>query len=494
MKKLLFLVPQIEAPPVTDRENVDLQDKMVWTFGCLVIYLILCGTPLYGISLSVLSTSMDPLYWYRPMLASRNGSLMELGISPIVTANLVLQLLIGSRIINVDQNSNSEKALFQAVQKLFAIMIAIGEAIAFIASGVYGHWLYDLGITNTLLVFVQLVFACVVLILLDEIIQRGYGIGNGVSLFIATNICTNIIWKTLSPTTIDTSSGIQYEGAIIALFHLLLTRKSIVPALKEAFYRSNLPNITNLFATILMFVVVIYFQGFRVDLPVKSTKVRGTHGQTKYPIKLFYTSNIPIILHTALVSNIFFLSQVLTNRFGDNIVTNLFGKWRYSVGNSINTRYNLNNLDYNASTPIGGLVYYISAPHSIYELLSDPIHSIIYLVFILSTCALFSYTWINVSGSSPKDVAKQLKEQGLVIRGYREHATHEVLQRYIPTAALFGGVCIAFLTLVADMIGAIGSGASILLAVTIIFEVFETYVREAQQQGMQLNMPNMGQW
>jgi len=303
---------------------------------------------------------------------------------------------------------------------------------------------------------------------------------------------TNIIWKTLSPTTIDTSSGIQYEGAIIALFHLLLTRKSIVPALKEAFYRSNLPNITNLFATVLMFIVVIYFQGFRVDLPVKSTKLRGTHGQTKYPIKLFYTSNIPIILHTALVSNIFFLSQVLTNRFGSNIITNLVGKWDINVGNTINSAYNIGNLDYNSSKPIGGLVYYMSPPHTIYELLSDPIHSCIYLTFILSTCALFSYTWINVSGSSPKDVAKQLKDQGLVIRGYREHATHEVLQRYIPTAALFGGVCIASLTVIADMIGAIGSGASILLAVTIIFEIFETYVREAQAQGMQLNMPNMG--
>ena len=109
----------------------------------------------------------------------------------------MLQLLAGSRMIYVDQNNVSEKASFQAVQKLFAIMIAMGEAIAFI------------GIGNTILIFVQLVAASIVLMLLDEIIQRGYGIGNGVSLFIATNICTNIIWKTLSPTTIDTSSGIM---------------------------------------------------------------------------------------------------------------------------------------------------------------------------------------------------------------------------------------------------------------------------------------------
>eukprot|EP01084_Bolivina_argentea_P259792 438509_1 len=491
MKKFLFIVPQIEAPPTNERETIDLQDKLLWTLGCLVIYLILCGTPLYGVRLQTLSQNADPLYWFRPMLASRSGSLMELGISPIVTSGLVLQLLAGSRMINYYGNDKEYKALYQAVQKLLAILISVGSAFAFIASGVYGHWWYDLGVIGCILIFIQLFCGSLILILLDEVIQRGYGLGNGVSLFIATNICTNIVWKTLSPTTIDTASGIQYEGAIIALFHLLLTRKSIVPALKEAFYRSNLPNITNLFSTILMFIVVIYFQGFRIDLPVKSTKLRGTQGQTKYPIKLFYTSNIPIILHTALVSNICFLSQVLTIRFGSNVVTNLFGKW--SVASdiaSINHDYNMGNMDYNSNKAIGGLVYYMSAPHTIYELISDPIHSVIYLTFVLSTCALFSYTWINVSGSSPKDVAKQLKDQGLVIRGYKEHATYQVLQRYIPTAALFGGVTIAALTILADCIGCIGSGASVLLAVTIIFEIFETYVREAQAQGFQ--MPGMG--
>ena len=137
MKKFLFFVPQIEAPPTSEKEAIDLQDKLLWTLGCLVIYLILCGTPLYGISLKCLSESVDPLYWFRPMLASRSGTLMELGISPIVSSGLVLQLLAGSRMIYVDQNNNSEKALFQAVQKLFAIIITVGEAIAFIASGTF---------------------------------------------------------------------------------------------------------------------------------------------------------------------------------------------------------------------------------------------------------------------------------------------------------------------------------------------------------------------
>ena len=91
--------------------------------------------------------------------------------------------------------------------------------------------------------------------------QKGYGLGSGISLFIATNICETIVWKAFSPTTINTGNGTEFEGAVIALFHMLITRNDKVRALKTAFYRQNLPNITNLLATVLVFVVVIYFQG-----------------------------------------------------------------------------------------------------------------------------------------------------------------------------------------------------------------------------------------
>jgi len=40
---------------------------------------------------------------------------------------------------------------------------------------------------------------------------------------------------------------------------------------------------------------------------------------------------------------------------------------------------------------------------------ANPFHALFYIVFMLSACALFSKTWIEVSGSSARDVAKQLK-------------------------------------------------------------------------------------
>lgn len=110
----------------------------------------------------------------------------------------------------------------------------------------------------------------------------------------------------------------------------------------------------------------------------------------------------------------------------------------------------------------------------------DPIHAVFYVAFVLLSCALFSKTWIDVSGSSARDVAKQLKDQGMIMPGYRESDHPRVLNRYIPTAAAFGGACIGALTIVADFLGAIGSGTGILLAVTIIYQYFETVCKEQE--------------
>merc|ERR1711972_509136 len=246
----------------------------------------------------------------------------------------------------------------------------------------------------------------------------------------------------------------EFEGAVIALSHLLWARSEKVMALKEAFYRQNAPNITSLFATVLVFFVVIYFQGFRVDIAVKYQKLRGQMGS--YPIKLFYTSNIPIILQTALVSNLYFFSQLLYKRFKSNMIVNMLGQWQEveMTGQSI---------------PVGGLVYYLSPPTSFMDIWDDPIHALLYVAFVLSSCAIFSKLWIDVSGSSARDVAKQLRDQQMMMPGYRDSDLPRVLNRYIPTAAAFGGACIGALTIVADFLGAVGSGTGILLAVTIIY-------------------------
>jgi len=462
VKPLMPIIPEVQKP----EKAINFKEKMLWTSLTLLIFLVCSQIPLYGI---VSSGASDPLYWMRVILASNRGTLMELGISPIVTSSMVMQLLTGVKILSVGEDEDS-KACMRAAEKLVGMLITIGQGSAYILGGMYGD-VRDLGWGNGAMILLQLLVSGIIVLCLDEMLQKGYGLGSAISLFIATNICETIIWKSFSPHTVNYGRGVEYEGAIIATIHLLMTRNDKVRALKEAFYRPNLPNLTNLLATIFIFVVVIYFQGFRVDVPIKSQRMRGY--QTTYPIKLFYTSNMPIILQTALVSNMFFISQILYKKFPSNIFIALFGSWE-TYENS------------GQSFPVGGFCYYISPPNALAEIFTDPLHFFFYVAFVLGTCALFSKTWIEVSGSSPKDVAKQIFDQKMMIVGHRasEGATLAYLKRYIPTAAAFGGLCIGFLSISADFMGAIGSGTGILLAVSIIYQYYEQFVKEQEETGI----------
>jgi protein transport protein SEC61 subunit alpha len=130
------------------------------------------------------------------------------------------------------------------------------------------------------------------------------------------------------------------------------------------------------------------------------------------------------------------------------------------------------------------MVYYISPPGSLSGFFEDPIHGLCYILFVIASTAMFSRLWIDVSGSSAKDVAKELKDQGTFIPGYRDSSTVNVLNRYIPIAASCGGMCIGLLTIFADIVGAIGSGTGILMAVTIIYQYFEIVVKEQESASL----------
>lgn len=460
VKPLMFLVPSIRDSD----KLISKQTRFTWTAIALFIYLICCQIPLYGI---YQSSGSDPLYWLRVILASNRGTLMELGISPIVTSSMIMQLLAGSKLIDVDKNSKEDKDLFDGATKIFGFLITIGEAVAYVISGMYGD-LSSLGAFHAYLIIVQLIIAGVIVLLLDEVLNKGYGLGSGISLFIAVNICETIVWKCFSPFTINSESGAtEYEGAIVSTIHMLLTKSNKIGALQKAFYRTSSANLLNVITTVVVFFIVIYFQGFRYEISISRKETPGAY-QT-YPVKLFYSSNMPIILQTALVSNLYFFSQILYKRYKGNFLVRLLGQWQEveSGGHSI---------------PVGGLSYYISPPRDMLEIARDPFHTIFYIAFILISCALFSKTWIEVSGSGVNEVAKGLTEQGYFIQGFRDISTKDKLKRVIPIAATFGGMCVGALTIFADFVGAIGSGTGILLAVTIIYGMYEEITKDDRRR------------
>jgi protein transport protein SEC61 subunit alpha len=326
----------------------------------------------------------------RVILASNKGTLMELGISPIVTSGMIMQVLASVKLIEVDQSLKSDRELYEAATKFFGILITIGEAIAYVFSGQYGD-LNLIGVTKCMLLIFQLVFAGILVMILDELLSKGYGIGSGISLFIATNISENIIWKSFSPFTVTSDKGgVEYEGAIVATIHFLITKNNKVEAINRAFYRKGVPNLSNLVATIIVFLIVIYFQGFRKEIKIASKRIPGAY--ITQPVKLFYCSNTPIILESALVSNLYFISQILYKRYKNFFLIRLLGQWQDGEGGQ--------------SIPIGGLAYYISPPRDLVDFLSDPLHSIFYVLFILISSALFAKTCVELSGKSSRDIAR----------------------------------------------------------------------------------------
>ena len=458
-------------PEVTDANGrIPLKDRILWTSFTLFIYLICCQIPLFGI---YKTSDADPLYWMRVILASNKGTLMELGISPLLTSNMIIELISNAKLITYNPQIKQDKRLLEAFEKLLSIIVSLGTAFVYVFAGMYGQVQY-IGVLKALLLVLQLTFASVIVIYLDEMIQKGYGIGSGTSLFIATNICENFFWKSFSPVTIATDNGVEFEGAVIALFHFLLTKENKVTALKLALYRGHLTNLYNIFTTVLIFLIVIYFQGFQIDLRLINKQYKGA--SSSFPIKLFYLSNTPIILQSALISNLHVISNILFKKFKQFSFIRILGVWKMS---SASGREEL----------IGGIAYYLVPPASLSDVVKNPFHFVVYLIIVTVTCGVFSKLWLELSGKSSVDVLRNFHENNMTVAGVsRELSIYKYLNKYIPIAAILGGVFISLLSVFSDLIGIIGSGTGVLLVVNIIYGFYETIKKESDGNGKQFSL------
>jgi len=265
--------------------------------------------------------------------------------------------------------------------------------------------------------------------------------------------------------------------------HLLRTRSDKLEALYMAFFRPHLPNLTSIFATAVIFFLVVWLQRWRVSVPrYVIQQQRAMEHPEPLRIRLFYASNMPIILQGALMANLFFFSQLMFMRMPDNPLVRLLGVWSDEGGAAGRSR------------PTGGMSYYISAPGDVQEMVMDPFRTVFYIVYMLAICALFASLWIMVSGTTSQKIAEQhlSQEQPIVFaRTVKEdkikkdkkgtiESMKTVLDRYIPTAARLGGMAIGALSVLSDFMGARGSGTSILLAVTIIDEYAQELLRERE--------------
>ncbi|MEM3730903.1 MAG: preprotein translocase subunit SecY [Candidatus Bathyarchaeia archaeon] len=455
-KPISRVIPEIKAP----ERKVSFNEKIFWTALVLIIYLIMSEVPLYGIS----TEPLGELAALRIIFASSRGSLMELGIGPIVTAGLILQLLVGSAIIECDMSRPEDRSLFTAASKVFAIILTGVQASAYIIGGMYGQ----LQGTTAVIVFLQLLAAGVIVLLLDELIQKGWGLGSGISLFIMAGVAQHIFWASFA--TVPAVGELRAYGFFIALAQVVSAGQPIsIMWLRE---NPQNPSMLGFIATIAAFLIIIYMEGVRVELPISYAGYRGF--RSRYPIKLLYVSNLPVIFASALFANIYFFSQLFWSLSGQptpgrNFWLDLLGQFKWT-GEGTNRRVE----------PAGGLVYYVTAPHNFVDVMQDPVRAFGYLAILVAFCVLFSLTWLEVGGLGPSTVAKQLVGAGMQIPGYRrsERAVEMILKRYIPAVTILGGIVVGLIAGISDFFGVFGSGMGILLSIGIIYQYYEILVRE----------------
>ena len=286
------ILPEIKVP----ERKVSFNEKIFWTAMVLIVYLVMSEIPLFGIPKS----ATDQFSALRVIFASNRGTLMELGIGPIVTAGLILQLLTGSAIIQCDMGDSQDRGLFTIASKVFSILLTGIQAAAYLISGMYGA----MASTATIVIFLQLIASGLVVMLLDELVQKGWGLGSGISLFIMAGVAQNILWQTFSPGT-----GL-FVGSLSSLLSRGQTLTTWIIGTQSGAYGS----LIGFIATIGAFMVVIYLEGVRVEIPMTYAGYKGF--RSRYPIKLLYVSNLPVIFASALFANVFFFSQLALEHAG----------------------------------------------------------------------------------------------------------------------------------------------------------------------------------
>lgn len=446
-------LPEVEKPIY----KLSLNKKLIWTGIALAIYFLL-SSQFFGHVYGVSPQMVPQLQRLAMLFGSTFGTLMTVGISPLVNSSIILQLLIGAKIIDWDMNDEDDKKKNEIAQKILSVLFCFLMSFAFVIGGTVET--INKKPSTILLVVLQLGLGGLIVMFLDEIVTK-YGIGSGISLFIAAGVINQIFIALFSPCIEGAIGCVLPTGGKVPIGRVW----SILIYLANSEFSKIFTPLFPIITTIIVFFIIIYAQGIAVEIPLAFSAVRG-FGR-RWELKLFYTSNIPVILTAAFLSMLTLIATITAKPTIANpdVRCGVLGCTSKSQG-----------------TAISGLVYYLSSPKNLFVdiitrkvISAELIRGLTYLTFMVVSCVIFSVFWISTSGMDAESVADQLISIGMQIPGYRSDPKiiKNVLNRYIPPLAVLGGAAIGFLAAFADFTNAIGSGTGILLTVTIIYQFYD---------------------
>jgi len=476
-------IPGVESP----KGHVSFKTRLKWTGIILLLFLLLGQITAFGIS----KTSLQQFQFLEIVLGSSIGSLMTLGIGPIVTASIILQLLVGSKLLPWDMKTPLGRRRFQGVQKILTLFFCVFEGFAYVAFGAITP--SDPGLMPAIIL--QFAIGGILVLFMDEVISK-WGIGSGVSLFIAAGVTKTIFIRAFSPFT---TAGSTVPSGLIPQFITYIGIGDLFQAMLAL-----LP----ILSTIIVFLAVVYVQSLKVEIPIAFGSIRGF--ARRWPLNLLYTSNIPVILVAAFLANLQLMASLTAKTVEEGIRCGFLGCFS-AEGSPISGAVLFLIPPSSLSTHlffviVMGVVFvaafssfYFKFKHGMRILPAAFILSIIlavvvtgsvtglptteeflraasYFIILTIGSVIFAIFWVSTSGMDSRSVAEQIEGMGMQIPGFRRdpRIIEQVLERYIPTLAIISGLFVGALAALADFTGALGTGTGILLTVMIIYQLYES--------------------
>jgi len=510
LKPITSRMPAVAQP----KGHVHFRTKMFWTIAVLLMYFLLTNIFLYGVDQA---TVVDLFQSYRAILAGQQGTLMHLGIGPIVTGSIIMQLFTGAKIINLDLTDDEDKGMYQGAQKVMVVAMIFVEAIP----QVFGYLFPSASLVSSLnvaspgngtlladsIIIAQLVFGSYLVFLMDEVVSK-WGIGSGISLFIAAGVSQQIVQGTLNwlPANPGAVTAMNPPSGTIPKTLWFFTNYNASQLAGGGWEQILLhsPNpVIALAGTAAIFFLVAWTESTRIELPLSHAEARGARG--RYPLRLIYASNIPVILMSALLANVSMFSILLWSNGTLKHFPLIGGKWW--IGSYPVSAAQAQSLGVSQTTPLTGGAYYLSTVNGLESWLlpllnaqtygtllvhhmwwQDLAHVLIYFTVMVVGSIIFARFWIQTTNMGPEAVARQIEASGMQIPGFRREprVLRRVLARYIPVITIISGAAVGALAAGADLIGTLGnaSGTGVLLTVGIIINLYEAMGRE---QLMEMN-------
>jgi preprotein translocase subunit SecY len=445
LKDLFAWIPEVTRP---EEKKLGFNIKLKWTLIILGAFFILANIPLFGLS----RNALERFEYLAIILGTDFGSIISLGIGPIVMASIILQLLTGAGIININTSTVEGKKFFQGIQKLLVFFFILFEAMVYVfMNGLQAMPGY------TSIVILQLILGGLAIFYMNELCEK-WGFGSGVSLFIAAGVSWRIFSSAFQfinqqgKSCLIDFSGTACSGKVLVLIQSIIQKYPV----------EFLSAFAAIVATVIIFLAVVWAQSLKVEIPLSYGRIRG-YG-VKWPLSFFYASVIPVILAAALIANLQLFGGLLENWLGHPTILGHFVDGQAVSGLSF-WLGSTNILDLAIR---GGLL----SQH----LLQGFIHVLVFIFF----CTIFSIFWVKSSGMDSKAQAKKIASSGLQVAGFRQdiRILESILDRYIMPLTVMGGAAIGLLASITNLLGALVSGTAILLVIMIMFQFYQSIAQQ----------------